>query len=234
EDIFEKIRNGVGYGKEEIMSAMDELIIEVSKDTNTALNEVTKEHEGTYLYTLSVNVTILCIVTGISMGYGHHRLIPLATGALLHDIGMVRVPNYITEKSGSLTTDEYNRIKTHPLHGYRIVIRELDLGNEIANVVVQHHEAYDGSGYPRKLKGDAISVYARIVSICDVYAAMTKKRSYRDEHLSYSAMKNILGGSSRKFDPEIVKVFLDNMAIYPVGSMVQLNNGVMAKVVSAI
>ena len=233
EDIFEKIRNGVGYGKEKIMSAMDELIIEVSKDTNTVLNEVTKEHEGTYLYTLSVNVTILSIITGISMGYGHHRLIPLATGALLHDIGMVRVPNYITEKSGSLTTDEYNRIKTHPLHGYRIVIRELDLGNEIANVVLQHHEAYDGSGYPRKLKGDDISVYARIVSICDVYAAMTKKRSYRDEHLSYSAMKNILGGSSRKFDPEIVKVFLDNMAIYPVGSMVQLNNGVMAKVVSA-
>ena len=181
EDIFEKIRNGVGYGKEEIMSAMDELIIEVSKDTNTALNEVTKEHEGTYLYTLSVNATILSIVTGISIGYGHHRLIPLATGALLHDIGMVRVPNYITEKSGSLTTDEYNRIKTHPLHGYRIVIRELDLGNEIANVVVQHHEAYDGSGYPRTLKGDDISVYARIVSICDVYAAMTKKRSYRDD-----------------------------------------------------
>ncbi len=233
EDIFEKIRNGVGYGKEKIMSAMDELIIEVSKDTNTVLNEVTKEHEGTYLYTLSVNATILSIVTGISMGYGHNRLIPLATGALLHDIGMVRVPNYITEKSGSLTTDEYNRIKTHPLHGYRIVIRELDLGNEIANVVLQHHEAYDGSGYPRKLKGDDISVYARIVSICDVYAAMTKKRSYRDEHLSYSAMKNILGGSSRKFDPEIVKVFLDNMAIYPVGSMVQLNNGVMARVVSA-
>jgi len=233
EDIFEKIRNGVGYGKEKIMGTMDDLIIEVSKDTNTALNEVTKEYEGTYLYSLSVNVTILSIVTGISIGYGHHRLIPLATGALLHDIGMVRVPNYITEKSGSLTTDEYNRIKTHPLHGYRIIIRELDLGNEIANVVLQHHEAYDGSGYPRKLKGDDISVYARIVSICDVYAAMTKKRSYRDEHLSYSAMKNILGGSSRKFDPEIVKVFLDNMAIYPVGSMVQLNNGVMAKVVSA-
>jgi HD-GYP domain-containing protein (c-di-GMP phosphodiesterase class II) len=233
EDIFIKVRNGVGYEKDTIMRAVDELIVEVSKDINIALNEVTKEHEGKYLFILSINVAILSIVTGISMDFGANKLLPLVTGALLHDIGMVRVPNYITEKKGTLTPDEYNRIKTHPIYGYRIVIKELDLGNDIATVVLQHHESFDGSGYPRKLKEEEISKYARIVSICDVFIAMTMKRSYREEHLSYSAMKNILGGSRRKFDPDIVKVFLDNMAIYPVGSMVQLNNGVLAKVVGA-
>jgi HD-GYP domain-containing protein (c-di-GMP phosphodiesterase class II) len=233
EDIFKKVRNGVGYERVKIMDAIDDLIVEVSKDTNNALNEVTIEHEGKYLYTLSVSVAILSIVTGLTMGYGNNKLVPLVTGALLHDIGMVRVPNYITEKEGSLTPDEYNRIKTHPIYGYRIVTKELGLDNEVATVVLQHHESFDGNGYPRRLKGKDISEYARIVSICDVYFAMTKKRSYREELLLYSAMKNIVGGSSRKFDPEIVKVFLNNMAIYPVGSVVQLNNGIIAKVVSA-
>ena len=232
-DIFDKVRNGVGYEKEKIMDVVDELIVEVSRDPNNAINEVTKEHEGKYLYTLSVNVAILSIATGLSLGYGNNKLIPLVAGALLHDIGMVRVPNYITEKSGPLTADEYNRIKTHPIYGYRIITRELELGNDAATVALQHHETFDGSGYPRKLKGTDITEYARIVSICDVFIAMTKKRSYRDEHLSYIAMKSIIGGTSRKFDPAIVKVFLGNMAIYPIGSMVELNNGVVAKVVSA-
>jgi HD-GYP domain-containing protein (c-di-GMP phosphodiesterase class II) len=233
EDIFENVRNGVGYDKRKILNAVEVLIIEVSKDKNNSLREVTKEHEGKYIYSLGVNVAILSIVTGMTLGYGRERLVTLATAALLHDIGMVRVPNYITDKQGPLTPDEYNRIKTHPIYGYRIIIKELDLGNDIASVILQHHETYDGGGYPRKLRRDEISDYAKIVSICDVFLAMTKKRSYRDEHLSYHAMKSILGGSSRKFDPIIVKAFLANMAIYPVGSIVQLNNGVIARVISA-
>jgi len=233
EDIFKKVRNGVGYEKDKIMTAVDELIIEVSKDSNDAINEITKDQDGKYLYSLGVSVAILSIVTGLSLGYGNNKLVPLVSGALLHDIGMVRVPNYITEKNGPLTPDEYNRIKTHPIYGYRIIIKELELGNDVASVALQHHEAYDGTGYPRKLKGNEITEYARIVSICDAFIAMTKKRSYREEHLSYGAMKNIIAGTSRKFDPTIVKVFLGNMAIYPVGSMVELNNGMVARVISA-
>lgn len=232
-DIFEKVRNGAGYDKEKILNSISKLIEDVKKDKNGALEEVTKEHEGKYLHTLGVSAAILSTVLGISIGHGKHRLIPLGVGALLHDIGMVRVPVYITEKKGRLTPDEYNRIKTHPIYGYRIVTKELALTDDSATIVLQHHEAYDGSGYPRKLKGDDITAFARIVSICDVFVAMTKKRSYRDEHLSYHAMKTILSGSSRKFDPQIVKIFLSNMAIYPVGSIVQLNNNVIGKVVSA-
>jgi len=233
EDVFVKVRNGVGYDRNKILGTVDRLIEKVKEDKNEAIQEVTGEHPGKYLYTLGVSVAILSIVTGMSLGFEKKRLVPLATGALLHDIGMVRVPSYITDKKDTLTPDEYNRIKTHPIYGYRIIIKELDLGNDVATVVLQHHEAYDGTGYPRKLKGRNISVYARIVSICDVYAAMIRKRSYRDEHLSYQAMKSIVAGSSRKFDPELVRVFLSNMAIYPVGSIVQLNNNIIGVVISA-
>jgi len=233
EDVFTKVRNGAGYDRHKILGTVDRLIEKVKENKNEAIQEVTVEHTGKYLYTLGVSVAILSIVTGISLGFDKNRLVPLATGALLHDIGMVRVPTYITDKKDTLTQEEYNRIKTHPIYGYRIIIKELDLGNDVATVVLQHHEAYDGSGYPRRLKGKDISVYARIVNICDVYVAMTRKRSYREEHLSYQAMKSILAGSSRKFDPDLVRVFLSNMAIYPVGSVVQLNNGVIGVVVSA-
>jgi len=232
-DIFDKVRNAAGYEKDKILDAVSEMIEEVRRDKNGTLDEIMKEHEGNYLQTLGVSVAMLSAVVGIDIGYGKHRLITLCTGALLHDIGMVRVPTYITEKKGRLTSDEYNRIKTHPIYGYRIVTRELELGEEVAAVVLQHHEAYDGSGYPRKLKGDSISVFAKIVSISDAFIAMTRKRSYRDEHLSYQAMKTILSGASRKFDPEIVKVFLSNLAIYPVGSIVQLSNNAVGRVISA-
>jgi HD-GYP domain-containing protein (c-di-GMP phosphodiesterase class II) len=233
EDVFEKVRNGVGYNKNTILDSVDGLIDEIRKDKNRAIAECVVEHEGYYLYTLAVSVTILSLVTGMSLNYGDHRLIPLGTGALLHDIGMVRVPTFITEKKGALTEDEYNRIKTHPIYGYRIITKELDMTNEIATVALQHHEAFDGSGYPRKTREKDISEFARITSICDAFVAMTRERSYREEHLSYHAMKNILSESNRKYDPAIVKVFLSNMAIYPVGSVVELNNGVIGKVISA-
>jgi HD-GYP domain-containing protein (c-di-GMP phosphodiesterase class II) len=233
EDIFEKVRNGVGYDKEKILGVIDRLIEKVKEDKNKALAVTTAEHEGKYIYTLATSVSILAIVTGMSLEYGKHRLIPLGVGALLHDIGMVRVPGYITEKKTSLTPDEYNRIKTHTIYGYRIITKELELTNEIATIALQHHEAYDGSGYPRKSKGEGISEFAKIVSICDVFCAMTRKRSYRDEQLSYNAMKNVLSESNRKFDPNIVKTFLSNMAIYPIGSIVQLNNNLIGRVLSA-
>ncbi|MGQ9615085.1 MAG: HD-GYP domain-containing protein [Spirochaetota bacterium] len=233
EDVFSKVRNGVGYDKEKIFSAVDKLIDAVRSDKNTALEVCTREREGNYLSTLGVSVAFLAIVTGVSLGYAKHRLIPLGVGALLHDIGMVRVPSYISDKKGALSPDEYNRIKTHTLYGYRILTRELDLTNEIATIALQHHEAYDGSGYPRKSKGDAISDFAKIVAVCDAYLAMIRRRSYREEHLSYVAMKNILSAANRKYDPVIVKAFLSNMAVYPVGSIVQLNNNVIGKVVSA-
>ncbi len=233
EDVFEKVRNGVGYDKEMIIDVIDRLIEKVKEDKNKALTVAAAEQEGKYIYALAASVSILAVVTGISLEYGKHRLIPLGVGALLHDIGMVRVPSYITEKKGTLSDDEYNRVKTHPIYGYRIITKELELTNEIATIALQHHEAYDGTGYPRKSKGEGISEFAKIVSICDVYAAMTRKRSYRDEHLSYNAMKNVLSESNRMFDPNIVKAFLSNMAIHPIGSIVQLNNNVIGRVVSA-
>lgn len=233
EELFDHVKSGTVFDRKLIQDFVDEIISTVKQDKESGIQEVSKDHGGKYLYNLGVGVAILSAITGLTLGYGDDRLFELVSGALIHDVGMVRVPIYVTEKKGKLTPDEYNRIKTHTIYGYRIAMRELGFNSRVANIPLQHHEAFDGSGYPRGLKGDAILQEAKIVNICDVYMAMIKKRSYREEHLSYQAMKVILGGSSRKYDPVIVKAFLTNMAIYPVGSLVQLNNNVIGRVKKA-
>jgi len=233
EELFDHVKSGTVFDKKLLLEFANEIISSTKQDKERGIHEVSKDHEGKYLYILGVGVAILSAITGLTLGYGDDRLTDLVSGALIHDIGMVRVPIYITEKKGKLTPDEYNRIKTHTIYGYRIAMRELGFDSRVANIPLQHHEAFDGSGYPRGLKGNAILQEAKIVNICDVYMALIKKRSYREEHLSYQAMKIILSGANRKFDPLIVKAFLSNMAIYPVGSLVQLSNNTIGRVTKA-
>ena len=232
-EVFENAKNGITYNKDQIYEKANKLVEYIKRDKNTAIEIAIKEHDKKYIYVLGASVAILSTITGMSLGYDEEKLKTLIIGSWLHDIGMMKIPPYILEKRGKLTSDEYARIKTHTIYGYRLIIGELLLDNEIANIALQHHESYDGTGYPRKLRGNQISINARIVSIADSYVAMTRRRSYRDEMIYYNAMKVIVSAANRRFDPTIVKVFLSNMAIYPVGSIVRLNNGVVAKVVKA-
>lgn len=177
-----------------------------------------------------VNVTILSTVIGMVLKYTGHRLNQLATGAFLHDLGMVKVPKDILRKKEKLSSDELNQIRTHPIHAYRIVSKELKYPDDIGVIALQHHERWDGQGYPRKLKGEDINLSARIVSVADAYVAMINERPYRDSLIGYSAMKNVLSDNGRYFDPRVLKAFLESMGIYPIGSTVQLNNSAIGRV----
>jgi len=177
-----------------------------------------------------VNVTILSTIIGMELKYTGHRLIQLATGAFLHDLGMVKVPKDILRKKEKLSSDELNLIRTHPIHAYRLITHELKYPDDIGVIAFQHHERWDGQGYPRKLKGEDINLSARIVSVADAYVAMINERPYRDSLIGYSAMKNVLSDNGRYFDPKVLKAFLESMGIYPIGSMVQLNNSAIGRV----
>ncbi len=122
---------------------------------------------------------------------------------------MVRVPSFITDKKGKLTPDEYNRIKTHPIYGYRIVTKELELDEDVASVVLQHHEAYDGSGYPRGITLEKISTFGRITTIADVFDAITTKRSYKPAVSTTNAINIMKSLAKDHYDPYIFKVFID-------------------------
>ncbi len=178
-----------------------------------------------------INVTILASIMGSVLKFTSHRLIQLATGALLHDTGMVKVPKAILGKKERLSPEEMNQIRTHPIHSYRVITKDLKYPEEIGVIALQHHERWDGQGYPRKLRGEDINLAARILAVADAYVSMINNRPHRNSMIGYSAMKNLLNDNGRHFDPKILKVFLESMGIYPIGSIVQLNNSAIGRVV---
>jgi len=202
-------------------------------DKNVFLNLVNIVDKTKYLPTHVLNVMILGLLLGKEMNYPESKLKILGTGLLVMDIGMVFIPMSILERETKLTDDEYNKIKTHTVLGYKAVVQENNMSPEVGRVCLEHHERWDGTGYPRGLQKQRISEYARIASIVDTYEAMTRKRVYRDRMMSYDAMRTILAEGSTKFDPDILKIFLRMMSVYPVGSYVMLNTRAIAKVVSS-
>jgi HD-GYP domain-containing protein (c-di-GMP phosphodiesterase class II) len=144
---------------------------------------------------------------------------------------MLRMPKEIVEKKGGLSEAEHQRIQSHSLYTYKIVNKELLYPEDVALIVLQHHERWDGEGYPRRISGAAIDLGARIVSVADAFEAMVSQKPYRNSMMGYQAMKNLLSDNLRRFDPDVIKAFIQTMGIYPIGSIILLNNGAMARVV---
>jgi len=207
--------------------------IMAEKRSEVFINIINIAGKGDYLANHTINTTILSVLLGQKLGYSLVKLVNLALAALVYDIGMVKIPAYILEKEDKLSQEEYNQVKTHPIYSYQIITKELNFPIEIARVGLEHHEKFDGSGYPRRLKGTELSDMSKIISIADTYEALTKDRVYREGKDGYDAMKLVLGEGSKKFDPEILKVFISMMSIYPVGSIVQLSSGAIAVVTSS-
>jgi HD-GYP domain-containing protein (c-di-GMP phosphodiesterase class II) len=181
----------------------------------------------------SVNTAVLSVVIAERLGYVHRRVMKLITGALLHDIGMMCIPDSIRNKEGQLSDDEMKLMKTHPLQGYRITVNQLTYSAEIGHIVLQHHERWNGKGYPDGREGKQIDMGARIVSVADAFEAMVSRKAWRDSILGYHAMKNLLNDNSRRFDPDVLKAFIQGVGIYPIGSMVLLNNGAVCRVIES-
>ena len=178
-----------------------------------------------------VNAAVLSTVIGQTLKLPGYRLSYLATGALLHDAGMLRIPESIVKKKGGLTEEEAQKIRAHPLLTYRIVTKELLYPDDVGLIGLQHHERWDGAGYPRRTAGKEIDLLARIVSVADAFEAMVSVKPYRNSMIGYSAMKALLNDNSLRFDPEVIKAFIKSMGIYPLGSTVLLNNAAIARVV---
>jgi len=190
------------------------------------------EVSGHELAKSSVNTAILSALTAQELKLPNHKINNIVSGALLHDVGMLRLSKGITEKKGGLSEAELEQIKSHPQHSSKIVTKELFGPQEVNLIALQHHERWDGQGYPDKLTGENIDMGARIVSVADAFEAMVSKKSYRDSIIGYQAIKNLLSDNERRFDPAVIIAFTKIMGIYPIGSIVRLNNGSMARVVS--
>jgi HD-GYP domain-containing protein (c-di-GMP phosphodiesterase class II) len=188
------------------------------------------EVKGFEMAKSSVNTAILSALCALEIDLPQHRILNTINGALLHDVGMLRLPKAITEKRGGLSEAERQLILSHPAIAHKIVIKELRFLDDVGNIVLQHHERWDGTGYPRQIAGDYIDIGARIVSIADAFEAMVSPKPYRNSITGNQAVKNLLSDNSRRFDPTILKAFVLIMGIYPIGSIVRLNNGAVARI----
>ena len=175
-----------------------------------------------YTFAHCVNVAVLSAMIGSFCHFTKRNMLDLVMGSLLHDIGKTNIPLEILNKPASLSPQEFDVVKRHPEAG-RLKLRELNAFNSIipTTIVAQHHEHLDGSGYPHNLIGDSIHKYARIVAIADVYDALTSDRPYKKAYKPHIAYKIMTSCCKGQFDEDLLNAFFNNVAIYPVGTILK-------------
>jgi HD-GYP domain-containing protein (c-di-GMP phosphodiesterase class II) len=230
--LYEKIRKNEAIESKAVDQIAQGVLALVREERDSAISAILGSMaKGSDLAKAGVNSAILSSVIGLTLKLPPYKLAYLAAGALLHDSGMLRIPDSIVKKKGGLSEDEAQKMRAHPLLSYRIITKELMYPDDVGLVGLQHHERWDAEGYPRKTTGDEIDVLARIVSIADAFEAMVSEKPYRNSMIGYAAMKALLSDNSRRFDPDILKAFIKSMGIYPIGSTVLLNNSAIARVI---
>jgi HD-GYP domain-containing protein (c-di-GMP phosphodiesterase class II) len=218
------------YGQR-VSLLVEDIIEELLSRKNSLINVIDLKDYDNYTYAHSVNVTVLSVVTGISLGLEYSRLKSLGMGALLHDVGKIFVPLEVLNKPGKLTTEEFTQIKMHPEQGYAKVKEEDILDAPGRAIILQHHEKLDGSGYPGNRKGKDIHDLAKIVAVADVYDALTSDRPYRVRWAPAQGLEYIYTIAGSHLDIDIVAKFVRNIAPFPLGSLVECSNGMTGYVI---
>lgn len=208
----------VGLQKEDVQGIrkiMERVVEAILKDKSNLINLTKDAYTGNYLYNHSVNVAILAVRIGLGLGLDEQRLVNLGISALLHDIGLVKVPEDVLNKKGKLSEDEYQQLKGHPELGLKILEDIGQIEEEIKYAVSEHHERESGQGYPKGLTKDEIHQFAKIIGLVDIYEALTHPRFYREKRFSYQEAIDEIKNLDKQsfFDRRILTVFLKELTL---------------------
>lgn len=229
--LFENILSGNKMQMQEGLRNIENIIrfISQEEDINTNLYEVKIYDDYTYIHSLDTG--IMATYLGVKLGWDKEKVKELGICGILHDIGKTKIPNSIINKRGVLTQEEMRVIKNHPTYGKEILSNGGGFSKEIILGVLQHHEKVSGGGYPFGIQGNKICDYAKIISICDVFTAVSANRSYRNRFSPNEAYELILSNAGIMFEAEYVEKFKECFAIYPLGCKIILSNGLEGYVV---
>lgn len=229
-DVLQKVNKSQSFDTKIIVDIVEDIVDKVTmeKQIFSRLNSIREMDNYTYLH--SIDVCIYSIIMGKNLGLSNKDLNKLGLGAILHDIGKGRVPAEILLKPGPLTREEFDIMKRHTIYGYEIISNS-NMDRIAANIAAQHHERWDGLGYPGRLKGTDIDKFARIVTVCDIYDALTANRVYKGRILPHEAAEYIANNRGVIADPELIGSFIQNVAVYPIGSTVLLSTGEIGRVI---
>ncbi|BBN82680.1 phosphodiesterase [Pseudoalteromonas sp. A25] len=208
-----------------------EIVDSVLRNSNAmAILTRLQDKEG-YNWRHMINCAILISVFAKYLGLSQSLIQQLAMGAMLHDVGHARLPQGLVNKKDKLSDNEYKAVKKHVVHSLGLVKGEQGVTPLIMDMIINHHERLDGTGYPRGLQGSKISKAARIMAIVDVYDAMTSERPYQQGEEPVHALRHLLTNKD-KFDPDLVQRFIKCQGVHPVGSIVKLTNERLALVLA--
>lgn len=223
-------KNSLKYGDtgqnliDGLQNISNDLINEIllSKNTRVMMNDIKTSNDYTYQH--SINVAVLSLIIGTTLGLSSQNLQDLTLGAMLCDIGVQWVDEKILNKTEALTEQEIKSIKDHAQIGYQYLNDNTTFNGHVKSIVLQHHERIDGSGYPNGLKDDDIHPLAKIVMIADVYDAMTSDRPHRVAHNQHDAIEYIMAQAHKQYDFNTANFFSRKIVPYPVGTYVLLSN----------
>lgn len=214
-----------------VRDTVSEIIQKVIENETVMLQITGIRDIDNYTFLHSVDVCIYSTIIGKKIGFGKDLLLSLGMGAILHDIGKCKVPIEILQKPDKLSESEFEQMKLHTVYGSEIIKNSYGLSFSTANIALQHHEKWNGSGYPLGITSNSIDLTARIVSLVDVYDALTSDRVYKKKELPHIAAEYIKNNSNILFDPLIVDLFVNSIAVYGEGTIVLLNTGELGSII---
>ena len=230
-EISDRAKNNQGISPSPILSDLHHII---KNDLIDPLFEYAMSVKHGYDDSIvhNIEVTFASLKLGKGRGYDTKKLLKLGLAAFFQNLGMCEIPQEILKKKGKLNGKEVKMVRSHPEVCARMLSQLGERYKWLQEIVLQVHERSDGSGYPRGLRGPEISEMASIIGLCDTFLAMIKKRPYRDKIMRPDAVRFIIREAKGQFPPGILKVFLNQISLFPINTYVRLNNKSIGRVVS--
>ena len=223
--MFSEVRMGQAIDAGQVVELVEEISASVMRHPNALISLARLKHSDEYTYMHSVAVCALMIALARQLGLAEEQVREAGMAGLLHDIGKMMIPDEILNKPGKLTDSEFDTVRSHPEAGGRILMDSQQVSALVLDVCLHHHEKVDGSGYPHRLKGDQISLFAKMGAVCDVYDAITSDRPYKRGWDPAEAIRKMAEWCKGHFDEAVFKAFVKSVGIYPTGSLVRLESG---------
>ncbi|MDR1256887.1 MAG: HD-GYP domain-containing protein [Spirochaetaceae bacterium] len=194
------------------------------------LKDINSEDDADFLAAHSVKSTIISIIIGMYLKLPAHRIIELGVAAMLHEVGMLKLPPHIIMSKTELSPQERNILMRHPIFGFEL-LKSLDFPMAVNAASLEHHEREDGGGYPYSLAGENIGLYGKIIAVACSYDAITSKRPHKDARGAHEGITDLLRNEGRLYDETVIRALVFSLSIYPIGQHVQLSNGIKGQVV---
>jgi len=229
--MFQEARMGKALQLEEVSALVDDISQSITRNPEAFLSLSRLKNKDNYTYLHSVAVCALMIALGKQMGLDHALMKDLGMAGLLHDVGKMMIPDDILNKPGRLTDEEFIVVKSHPLQGWEMLQGSQGVCQIAFDVCLHHHERIDGHGYPDKLSGEALSLFARMGAVCDVYDAITSNRCYKAGWEPAEAIRKMAEWQEGQFDNTVFHAFVKTIGIYPSGTLVKLKSTRLAVVI---